>query len=347
MGEAGAQHPGRYVGIDLGGTNMQIGLVDLERLAGESADHAEIVARRKLKTKSEEGLERVLDRMVAGIEDICNEVRMRPRDLAGLGIGAPSPVDPYRGVVLQAVNLRWNNVGLCAMLEARLGTRVFLDNDVNVALVGEARFGAGKGADPLLGVWVGTGVGGAVMFGGELHYGKHFSAGEIGQMWVDAGAGPGLRTLEQLCSRTALVNRLRQLILSNHPSMVSEMVKGDLDKIKSRVLGEAYQAGDALVVELCDHAAWVLGAHIGSLHTLLSFERVVMGGGLTEALGGAWVEKIASAARRVAFPDVARGLDVQATMLEDDAGVLGAAVLAAERRLHPRFARSEPSTVGA
>jgi len=332
--------PGRYIGIDLGGTNMQVGLVDLS--AGEGAMHAEIVATRKIKTKALGGLERVLERLQAAIEEICQEIREHPRDLAGVGIGAPSPVDPYKGIVLEAVNLRWNNVPLVELLERRLGARVFLDNDVNVALVGEAHFGAGRDADPLLGVWVGTGVGGALMLGGRLHYGRHFTGGEIGQMWISPFGSPGLRTLEQFCSRTAMVNRLRALILSNHKTLIADLVEGDLDKIKSKTIGEAYHAGDELTREVADHAGMLLGTQIGSIHTLISLERVVLGGGLTEALGPAWVDLVARRARQVAFPAEAQTLDVSATMLEDNAGILGAAVIAAERVHSPRYTHVVP-----
>ncbi len=335
--------PGRYIGIDLGGTNMQIGLVDLDKAPGEAAEHAEVTTSRKLKTKADQGMEHVLGRLVGGVEDICTEIGIRPSDLSGLCVGAPSPVDPYRGILLHAVNLRWKNVALSSLLERRLGTRVFLDNDVNVALVGEAHFGAGKDADPLMGVWVGTGVGGALMLGGQLHYGKFFSAGEIGQTWLYPSGPPGLRTLEQVCSRTAIVNRLRAMILSSHDSKISELVGGDLDKIKSKTIGQAYAEGDPLTVEVADHAGEMLGTQIGSFQTLLSLQRVVLGGGLTEAMGQGWVDRVAARARKVAFPDSAKALEVFATMLEDDAGVLGAAMLAAQRLGDPRFESPEAS----
>lgn len=329
--------PGRYIGIDLGGTNMQIGLVDLDHEPGEFAEHAEVTIHRKLKTKAELGLEGVLERMVTGIQEVCDEARIQPRDLTAIGLGAPSPVDPFRGIVIQAVNLRWNDVALGEILSTRLGTRVFLDNDVHVALVGEAHFGAGAQADPLLGVWVGTGVGGGLMLGGRIHYGKRYTAGEVGQMWLEPFGQPGLRTVEQFCSRTALVNRLRQLILSNHKTIAYDLVEGNLNRIRSKVLGQAYAQGDPLVCELCDHAGLLLGTHIGSLHTLLGLERCVLGGGLTEALGEPWVEKVRAQARRVSFPDSNKDLDVVATVLEDDAGILGAAMLAAQRIDDPAF----------
>lgn len=335
-----APTPGDYIGIDLGGTNMQLGLVSV-RYDASGRCQAKVLGRKKLKTRAAEGLEGVLERICEGVRGLLERRRQTPADVTGVGIGAPGPADPYKGVVLEAVNLRWNEVPLSHLLAERLGTRVLVDNDVNVALVGESRLGVGREADPLLGVWIGTGIGGALMLGGRLHYGRFFTAGEIGHMQLYPMCPPGQRTLEQNCSRTAIVDRLRRLISANEPSLLIEKVDGDLSRIKSRVLGEAYREGDALTVEVIDNVAELVGIHIGSVHTLLSLERVVLGGGLTEAIGEPLVARVRAAAQRVAFPDAVKGLDVVATSLEDDAGVLGAAILAAERVADPRFGEPE------
>jgi glucokinase len=145
------------VGIDLGGTNMQIGVVD---------PSYKICARSKRKTKAAEGCEAVVQRIVEGVEEACQNAGIRAADLGGLGIGAPGAVDPKRGVVLEAVNLRWSDVPLCDILSKRLGIPVMLDNDVNVAVYGENRLGAGENARDLLGVWIGTGIGGGLILNG-------------------------------------------------------------------------------------------------------------------------------------------------------------------------------------
>ncbi|MBX3363452.1 MAG: ROK family protein [Phycisphaeraceae bacterium] len=315
-----------FAGIDLGGTNMQIGIV-----RREPDGACTVIAREKKKTKADEGLDRVLDRISRGLQAACSKAGLGLADLAALGIGAPGVIDPFTGVVVEAVNLRWTDIPFARLLNERFTIPAYVENDVNVAVLGEARLGAGVGARCLLGVWVGTGIGGGLMFNGDLHYGHWLSAGEIGHMWVLPQSAPGSRSLEHNCSRTAIVNQIVKLIRANRKSMITELVEGHYDKIKSSDLARAYEAADPLVVEVVDHAAELLGIHIGSVNTLLSLDCVVLGGGVTEALGEPWVRRVAEWVRRVSFPEKAKGVRVEATRLGPDAGVIGAAMIAAER----------------
>lgn len=312
-------------GIDLGGTNMQIGVV---RFTPGDASPYRIIGREKRKTKAESGLDAIVDRMVRAVEAACADARITVADLAAIGIGAPGAADPETGVVLEAPNLRWTDIPLARILADRFGRPVVLENDVNAAIVGEARFGAARGCSEVLGAWLGTGVGGGLLLGGKLRHGYFHTAGELGHMHAMPLNPPGSRSLEHVCSRTAVVERLSRLIRANRPSRVPELVGGDLSKIKSSVLAQAYREGDLLTVEVVDHAAELLGAHLGSIHTLLSLQRIVLGGGLTEALGEPFVELVAKHVRRVAFPERAKAVEVVATALDDDAGLLGAAALA-------------------
>ncbi|MDX2130791.1 MAG: ROK family protein [Planctomycetota bacterium] len=314
-----------FVGVDLGGTNIQFGVVSHDlKLIGEA----------KRKTKAEEKLEGVLGRIEAGIAEACADAGVSPGAIGGVGIGAPGAVDPTRGLVLEAVNLRWDNVPLADLLAKRLKTKVFLDNDVNVAVFGENKLGAGKNARDLLGVWLGTGVGGGLILNGALYYGHFWTAGEIGHTILLPNMPRGVRTLEQHCSRTAIVERLAALLRSNQKSRLTAEIGDDYTKIRSRTLARHYHEGDredALVIEVADAAADLLGQAIGSVVTLLSLPRVVLGGGLTEALGMPFVERVQTVAREVAFPDACKKVEVVPSMLEDTAGVYGAAMIAMER----------------
>ncbi|MEM9064931.1 MAG: ROK family protein [Planctomycetota bacterium] len=324
---------GPAIGIDLGGTNMQIGVVRPDALSARpEGDHNELIAgRAKLKTKAEEGLEAVIDRLHRGIEEACANAGIALDELRCLGIGAPGAIDPDRGVVVEAPNLRWNDVPLAAMLEDRLDIPCLVDNDVNVAVYGEDRLGAGAGSDYLLGVWCGTGVGGGLILDGKLYYGAKGTAGEIGHMLALPSAQPGSRSLEQNCSRSSIAERLVKLIRANQKSMITDLTEGRYDKIKSGIIGRAFEAGDELTVEVISEAAKLLGHHIAGIVTLLSLDRVVLGGGLTEALGAPWVEMVRTSTQKTAFPESVRGVAVVATALEDDAGLLGAALLGFER----------------
>lgn len=313
---------GPVAGIDLGGTNMQIGVVSRD---------AKMMGRAKRKTKADEGSEAVINRLVDGVAEACREAGVRTEDLAAVGIGVAAAVDPTRGMVLDAVNLRWNDLPLADILQKRFGRPVVVDNDVNVAVYGEHKLGAGENARDLLGVWVGTGIGGGLILDGRLYYGHFLTAGEIGHMIAMPGNQPGTRSLEHNCSRTSVVDRLVRLIKSNRKSVLPDLVEGDLKDIKSRAVAKAYEMGDELTVEVVDETAELLGTCIAGVVTLLALGRVVLGGGLVEALGEPFVDRVKKATRRHVFPDRCRAVKVVETALRDDAGVLGAALLAIER----------------
>lgn len=312
-----------FVGIDLGGTNMQVGVVSPDfKLLGEA----------KKKTKADEGLDAVLARIVDAVNEACVAAKVEMSQLGGIGIGAPGAVDPKKGVVLEAVNLRWKNQPIAQLLTKKTKVPTYLDNDVNVAVYGENELGAGKGSKFVLGVWVGTGVGGGLILNGDLYYGHYLSAGEIGHTIILPSNQPGSRSLEHNCSRSAVVERIVRLIRSNRSSSLkAEMEESGPEKIKSRSLAKAYHDGDALTIEVVDESAELLGTAIAGQVTMLSLERVILGGGLVEAVGKPYVEKVRKAMKKFAFPDACKDCDVVASQLEDKAGVFGAAMLAMEK----------------
>lgn len=310
------------VGIDLGGTNMQIGVVSPDnKILGEA----------KLKTRAADGKDAVVARIVEGVNEACSNAKIKVADLAAVGIGAPGAVDPHQGVVLEAVNLGWKNFNAADTLTKKLGVKTFLDNDVNVAVYGEWRMGAAEGCTDVLGIWCGTGVGGGLILNNQMYYGKFMTAGEIGHTLILPMNSPGNRSLEHNCSRTAVADRIVKLIKAGRKSSIHDICEGDYEKIKSRAIGKAYADGDPLTIEVVDHAAELLGYAAANCVTLLSIERVVMGGGLTEALGRPWVEKIERFCKLIAFPDRCKQARVVVSKLEDRAGVFGAAMIAADR----------------
>ena len=312
------------VGIDLGGTNMQIGVV---------TESNKIVGRVKKKTKADEGRDAVIDRLAKGIEEACEEAKIKPSELAAIGIGAPGAIDHKRGIVVEAPNLRWNDVKLADTLSAKLkGRPVIVDNDVNVAVYGENKLGAGNSADDLMGVWLGTGIGGGLILRGKLYHGAFGTAGEIGHTILFPGAAMGNSKLEENCSRKFLALRLARLIRANNPSILPQLAGGDdqLESIGASTIAEAYQKGDELVRVVVDEAAYLVGIGVANMVTVLSLPLIILGGGLTEALGDPFVKKVQQSVRAAAFPERCKGVKVVATKLEDNAGLLGAALLARE-----------------
>ncbi|MEQ8850809.1 MAG: ROK family protein [Phycisphaerales bacterium] len=312
------------IGIDLGGTHMQLGLVNAT---------GQIVARERQLTHADECADAVLASIASGVESLAKGQGMATGDIEAIGIGAPGAIDLEGGVVLEAPNLRWSDFPLGRRLSERLdGRPVIVENDVNVAILGEQRLGAGRGSDDVLGVWVGTGIGGGIIIGGRLHRGAFGTAGEIGQTILFPGGAMGHRVFEDVCSRKSTVDRIVELMHSNRQSSLHDLCDGDTDRIDIRMVAKAYASGDELVKSLVDETARFIGISIANVLSVLSLSRVVLGGGMTEALGDPFVNGVADAMRAFVFPSsTASKIEVRPTELADNAGLLGAAMLALER----------------
>jgi glucokinase len=312
-----------FVGVDLGGTNIQAGVLGPKN---------KLLGAAKSKTKADEGSETVVERVVKTVHEALDDAKLKLSDIGGVGIGAPGAIDPDKGIVQVAVNLRWNKFPLAKLLSAELEkTPVTLDNDVNVGTWAEHQVGAAKGFDDCLGVFVGTGIGGGLVLGGKLYHGHFLTAGEIGHTVIHADSQRGRRTLENCASRTAVTSLLVQLIQTNHKSVISDLVKADYTDVRSKVLAQAIDENDPLAVEVIQKAAKDVGIAIANVVTVMSLPCVVLGGGLTEALGKRWVEWVRESFETYVFPPDLKRCKIVAAKLGDDAGRVGAALLARER----------------
>ena len=326
------------VGVDMGGTKILAALVD---------DQGNILMRKKRATGSEEGAAATIDRMVDAILSAVGEGGVRLDRVEAIGIGAPGPLDPESGIVISAPNLKWEpNVPLKDCIEERVGRPTFLDNDVNIGTLGEATWGVGKGISNLIGIFVGTGIGGGLILNGELYEGYNKTAGEVGHLILEVDGplcGCGNHgCMEAFASRTAIERDIRQAIQSGESSVISEWLEmNTAAPIKSSVLGKAYRQGDEVVVRVLDRACWYLGIGIGSLVNLLSPEMVILGGGVIEALGEHLVPLIQKTAQEYAFAQAIQGVQIVPGQLGDDAGVLGAAELARRKISVPTAAAEE------
>ncbi len=340
------------VGVDLGGTNINVGIVDPQQLRLIPG------SRINKKTQAAQGNKTVIDRIVLAIEEALDGAGMTHADVSSIGIAAAGAVDSARGVVLKGGNLNFTNLPLGELVRKRTGLRTFIENDVNAAVYGEWKHpsGAVVNAEDALGVWIGTGVGGGLVLSGKLYAGGFFTAGEIGHMTMFPGGPTGRRSVEEVCSRTAISDRLLALIAAGHPSSLRAMIdeeKGLLlekarkdakDKgkvtwqfennkiLRSKSIALAYHKHDPLTTHVIHEAAVLLGTAIAGVVTLLSLPHVVLGGGLTEALGEPWVKAVRVAVREKAFPPECRKVEVVGTKLKDQAGIIGAALLARDAR---------------
>ena len=318
------------VGVDMGGTKILSAVIDAD---------GNILGTAKVPTKADEGTSVVIDRIANSIQKAIGKSDVNPASIEAVGIGAPGPLDPETGVVIFAPNLGWRDVPLKAELEARVGIPTFVDNDVNVGTLGEHAFGAGKGVQNIVGIFVGTGIGGGIILQGELFHGASKTAGEIGHIIVKADGprcGCGTRgCLEALASRTAMTKQFQKAIeKKGKKSVISKLTDGDLRAIRSGVLARAIRSNDKLTLKVFKKATKYLGVGIGSIVNFLNPEMIILGGGVVEALDDTFLDNIRTAAEKYALPNTLDGVQIVRAELGDNSGILGAAALARQRFLN-------------
>jgi len=314
-----------WVGFDLGGTKMMATVYD----AGFKA-----LASAKAKTPVNEGPKAVLARIRETIAEALKEAKRSPRALAGIGVGCPGVLDLDKGIILEAPNLAWKRVPLRALLTGWFRCRVTLANDVDAGTYGEYRFGAGKGARTLVGVFPGTGIGGGCVYAGQLLRGKTGSAMEIGHLPIRENGrlcGCGRRgCLEAQVGRLAISAEVAQASFRGEAPYVAANAGADLKKLKSGLLAKAVKAGDAAVERIIRDAMRLMGRAIGGVVNLLAPDVVVLGGGLVEALPRLALEEVRLGLKETAMASFVGQVKVVEAELGDDATTLGAAALAAD-----------------
>lgn len=314
----------RTVGIDLGGTNAYAVVLDDDRVIGH--------AKRKTPTDGER------DGVVATLAKVANEALhdadLDRTDVVGVGVGTPGVV--IGGTVGNASNVPGFDVrfDLAAALHAELDLPIRLVNDVTGAAVGEHALGGGRGADDLLVVFAGTGVGGGLVLGGVPFEGSHGGAGEFGHLVIRQGGTVcpcGRRgCVEAYAGRRSMELAAERALASGTPTVLFDVMA---DKNKTRatsgVFKTALERGDELVADLIDDCIAALGAGIASTVNLLDLEVVVLGGGLADKLGDTFLARVDAAMRPHLFLDPPR-VRLVAASLGDEGGAIGAALLARE-----------------
>jgi len=320
-----SEKSGPVVAIDLGGTKALAGVVEPD---------GTIRSRVWLSSRDLVGQpEQLLDRLADGACTAALEAQVPFEPVAALGVCVPGPLDPSRSVVAIAPNLGWINLDVRTQLEQRLpNTPVFLENDVRAAALGEHVLGAGRGYDSMLAIFVGSGVGGGIVIDNKLYHGAHGGAGEIGHTVVRAGGPrcgcgrPGC--LEAMAARGAVTRYVVQDARRGRRTVLTDILKGDLAALTSRDLAQAIALDDAVAIRAARRSARYVGLVIGSVVNFLAPAIVVIGGGIAEALGQRYIEWASEIARRQILASAARDVPIVASKLEDDAGLLGAALTA-------------------
>jgi glucokinase len=312
------------VGVDLGGTNIVVGLVPIEG--------GEVLGLRTLPTESVRGAKFVVDRIVHMVEDAITEVAAAhgtTRDaVAGVGIGSPGPLNRKTGTVINTPNLGWRNFPLRDLIANAVKLPCTLDNDANCATYGEWWLGAGRGTQSLVGFTLGTGIGGGIVLNGEIYHGCSDVAGEIGHMTIDSNGRKckcgNYGCLEQYASGPAIASRAVEGIEAGAESILEEMVDGKLDDVTAATVYEAAVMGDAYAAEVMKDTAKFLGSGVASIINILNPEMVVIAGGVTRAGDRLFVPLIAEVRRR-AFRSAQECCRIVPAELPGTAGVVGAA----------------------
>lgn len=311
------------VGIDLGGTKTAGAVATLE---------GKVLDRLIVRTPAASGPQGVVDQIGALAETLVIGCGRRLDDVVAVGLGAPGPTGAAEGIVFDAPNLPgWRDVPLRAMVEARLGRPVHLDNDANAAAIAEHLWGAGQGIDDMIYVTVSTGIGGGLILGGHLYRGTAETAGEIGHMTIDLN-GPrcicgNQGCLEVLASGTAISRQAVAEINAGATSVISRLVGGDLSAVTARVVEDAASQGDELACRIFARAGEFLGIGFANLTNLLAPRMIVVGGGVVQE-DSFILEPARRVLRERAFRRPASVVEVVKARLGPDAGLLGAVALA-------------------
>jgi glucokinase len=316
---------GFTVGVDVGGTKIQSAAVRDERVVGSFRHPTPL-----------EGAAALVVAIAESVRDALADAGGEAGDVGAVGIGMPGTIDPEAGTVANSPNLpgftEAEPIFLGQMVSDALGgAPVVLGNDVSVAVLGEHRRGAGRPYRNLLGVWVGTGVGGGLVLGGELQHGRG-AAGEIGHTIVRPDGrvcSCGRRGhLEAYAGRGQMEVRARELAKKGRKTILfSLMERRGKPRVSSGIWLEALERGDRIAHALIDEAVWALGVALASAQNLLDLEAIVIGGGLGDRLGRPFVDRVAKEMRPQLFvPE--RPPAMLTTEFGDLSGAVGAAVLA-------------------
>ncbi len=312
------------IGVDLGGTKISAGAV--------SRDGSRIAGVRTTETQAELGAEGVVDRIIGLIEgvilDATQETGASKKDFIGIGIGAPGPLDRKNGIVIVAPNLGWKDFPLRDRVVKRLGLPATLDNDANCATVGEWWLGAARGGRNVVGITIGTGIGGGLILNGELYHGSADVAGEIGHTTIDVNGRHckcgNYGCLEAYASGPAIATRAREaLVREDSASDLRNAVDGQLDKLTAAHVYEAASKGDTLANEIVRDTARYLGAGIATLLNVFNPDVVVVAGGVTQA-GEALFGPLRAEVRRRAFKPAVQAVRIVPAQLTGTAGIVGA-----------------------
>ncbi|MDH3271898.1 MAG: ROK family protein [Gemmatimonadota bacterium] len=315
------------LGVDIGGTNLGVGAVPYVG-SGVGALRSCPTNPQRGPDAAVEDIARMAAAVVAEVADAAEAAAEEAPRFVGVGIGCPGPLDLKDGRIISTPNLGWGGYPIRDRISDAVGLSASLDNDANCATYGEWWRGAAKGSRTVVGVTLGTGIGGGLIADGKLVRGASGSAGEIGHMTIDVNgrrcACGNYGCLEAYASGPNIAARAREGLEAGYRSILPDLVDGDLDRITAATVYDALVRGDDYAREVMTETAKMLGAGLANLVNVFNPEIIVVVGGVTRA-GGHLFEPLRAEIRRRAFRSAVDACSIVPGALPDTAGVIGAA----------------------
>ncbi|MDD4169986.1 MAG: ROK family protein [Desulfotomaculaceae bacterium] len=310
------------IGVDLGGTKIHTAL---------ATENGNILAETRILTGTAGGPSYVIGQIAATIGQLQAQAGVPATSIKVVALGSPGPLNTSSGVIQFSPNLHWHDIPIKQLLEEQLSLKVIIDNDANLAALGEYVFGAGKGKENMVYITVSTGVGGGLILGRQLYHGASDGAGEIGHTIV-LPDGPlcscGARgCLEALSSGTAIAREARRLVESGSGKNILNRAGGDPKRISSVVVAAAAASGDPEAVSIIARAARFLGIGVANVINLLNPDMVVLGGGVMEIGELIW-QGVRQEVEARTFQSSRTRAQIVPAALGQRSGVLGAIALA-------------------
>jgi|SRR5699024_423632 len=319
----------RIIGIDIGGTTVKIGIL---KITGDLECKWEIPT-----DKSDEG-QSIVRQICQSIENRIDELFIQKQHIMGIGIGAPGFIEAESGLIYEAVNIGWKNVELTKQVQDILGLPAFLENDANVAVLGENWLGAGNQNKNVLAVTLGTGVGGGIISGGKVLNGANGTAGEIGHMTVEPDGdlcNCGRKgCLETIASATGMVRQAMEMI-KKHPTSLLAKRYHKQNKITAKDIFEL-EKHDEAASNIIRYTTNVLGMSLANVAAVLNPSKIIIGGGVSKA-GDQLLSRIKVGFSKFALPRINDVCELKIACLGNDAGIIGAAFLVKQRMEDVKF----------
>jgi len=311
-----------YIGIDLGGTNIAIGIVD---------ENKQIIIKKSIPTACPRSAEEIVDDIVKTIYELCKKTNLSINNVEWIGIGSPGSVNSETGVVERAHNLGFFNTPLKDLLLERLPVKCYAENDANAAAYGEFLAGSANGATNAVCVTIGTGIGGGIIINGKIYSGSNFFGAELGHTVIEMNGiecNCGRKgCMERYCSATALIEQTKASMKQNPDSTMWDECKGNIKAVNGRTAFDAMKCGDSAAKKVVDEYITYLACGCTNLINIFQPDVLIIGGGVSKE-GETLLKPLRAIISKESFdrnPDNAT--KILAASLGNDAGIIGAAML--------------------